>query len=288
MKDKGSFGECELGQIPQYAQLLEATAEAIQHFCVSIVFDDVLCGSGTLIDAFGSLGILTAHHVVKSTLESRKRGDFALVIEEGRPSRFEIERDCIEHFPLGVPVSEGASPDLSFLKLGTAAGRGVSERVVSTLKSKKSFYRVGGKSFDEFRILPLTNVPWFVSGAPASLSVPMTSKTDDGALRVAHLVAEAGFEELVEMDQHDLLTLRLRTNPAPFTDDYGGVSGGGVWVAPLKSTGPNAPPENIEIEPCHLAGVAFRQGVPQGGEISIFANGPRTLETLLSRFKPAS
>lgn len=272
-----SFGEFSIAKsVPHYAELLEAANEAITHFSVGIAYNDKLCGSGTLVDAFGSLGILTAHHVVEATLLSRTEGDFALIIKSG-PHRFVIDPRWIDCISVGIPANEGDHPDLTFLRLNNP-------NVLSTLKSLKSFYRISGKSFDPYRMLPLSKVPWFVSGAPETLSTPMTSTTEEGALRATILIAEATFENLIQDPAGEVLEVSLSISPSPFTHDYRGVSGGGVWIAPLCSEGPDAPSETITIEACHLAGVAFAQS-ELDDRMKILANGPRTLAKLEDKVK---
>jgi hypothetical protein len=63
------FNECMHKDLPKerFEQLRDETMRAIQDFFVSLVFNDKLCGSGTLVDAFEVLGILTAYHVAKET-----------------------------------------------------------------------------------------------------------------------------------------------------------------------------------------------------------------------------
>jgi hypothetical protein len=160
--------------------------DASHDFFVSIIFNDLLRGSGTLIDAWGTLGVLTAYHVAERTLDCDPDGTLTLNIDD-RPHRFEIPRCCIEHVPLGVPDRNRpeSGPDLSFLKLSGTS-------VISTLKSKKSFYRIAGKSFDDYRKIDPEKLFWWIVGAPGSMHRPMSSTTDEGALLAKHLIAEAG------------------------------------------------------------------------------------------------
>jgi hypothetical protein len=278
MMDNQGFGEIPFSDLPheKLATLRQKTADAIHDFGVGIVFDDKLCGSGTLVDVFGSLGVITAYHVVEHSLESRSKGDLCLIVDD-RPHRLEVDPLCVEHIPLGVPAEDAKEngPDLSFLKL-----TGVP--LLSTLKSKKSFYRIGGKSFEQFRGLPLEKVFWFVSGTPGKLSQPMTSKTSEGALAATHLIAEATFKSLEDRETHDVLKLRLLAGTSPFPETYAGVSGGGVWLSPLTMDREKGV-SSLGIEPCHLAGVVYFQGPREPGERDILANGPKTLESRLKK-----
>jgi hypothetical protein len=191
------------------------------------------------------------------------------------PHRFEIDRCCIEHVPFGVPKGRAEEgPDLSFLKL---AG----EPMMSTLKSKKSFYRVSEKSFNNYNVLPPEQLNWWVFGAPAVMAKPMTSKTFEGALFAKHLIAQAGYVSRDEHESFDILRLNLIAGAEPFPDDYRGVSGGGVWIAPLAMEKEKWL-SSLSIENCHLAGVAYFQGDLANGSREIFANGPKALDVLVS------
>jgi hypothetical protein len=156
--------------------------------------------------------------------------------------------------------------------------------MLATLKSKKSFYRVSDKSFDQYRQLPLDKVFWFLAGAPAAKARPMTSKTREGALAAEHLVAEAGFKELSSNGELEYLRLQLIAGTDPFPENYKGVSGGGVWIAPMTMDRPDDF-GSLAVEPCHLAGVAYWQGEFVNGSREIVANGPRSLDVLLQKLR---
>jgi hypothetical protein len=270
------YGEYEFRDLPKdrLESLQRQTIDAIEDFSVSIVFEDELRGSGTLVDAFGNLGILTAYHVAHETLDRDTEGDFCAIICD-YPHRFEIDRNCIDHIPLGVPKGRPEDgPDLSLLKL-------TGEPMMSTLKSKKSFYRMNGKSFQDYDILPPEQLNWWLFGAPAVMAKPMTSKTFEGALFAKHLIAQAGYVSRDEHESFDILRLSLIAGAKPFPDDYRGVSGGGVWVAPLAMEKEKGL-ESLSIENCRLAGVAYFQGDLVKGTREIFANGPKALDILVS------
>jgi hypothetical protein len=282
MKDP-LIGEIELGKIPpdRLSAIRVQAVDASHDFFVSIIFDDVLRGSGTLVDAWGTLGILTAYHVAHKTLDRDTFSSICLTIADF-PHRFEIPRECIEHIPLGIPRPEveAEGPDLSFLKLSGGP-------VISQLKSRKSFYRIGGKTFDGFRAMGPEKLFWWILGAPASISRPMTSTSNEGALMAKHLIAEAGYAGVTDRGNLDVLRLALNAGEGPFPEDYHGASGGPVWVSALTMDEPGADLSTVEFMPCHLAGVVFYQGDLNTADRwrEILANGPRTLESLLERFK---
>jgi hypothetical protein len=284
--DDPLIGEIELGKIPQdrFFAVRRQAVDVSHDFFVSIIFDDVLRGSGTLVDAWGSLGILTAYHVAHKTLDRDPFSSVCLNVADF-PHRFEIPRECIEHIPLGIPRPglEADGPDLSFLKLS-------GEPVISRLKSRKSFYRLSGKTFDEFRAMEPEKLFWWILGAPASISRPMTSTSNEGALMAKHLIAEAGYAGVTDRGNLDVLRLALNAGDDPFPKDYRGASGGPVWVSALTMEEPEADLSTVEYMPCHLAGVVFYQGDLNSADRwrEILANGPRSLETLLQRFNPST
>jgi hypothetical protein len=276
------FGEAKIADIPaeHFAAIKRLAHDESHDFFVSIIFDDVLFGSGTLIDAWGTLGVLTAYHVAQRSLDRDPDGILALNIDD-RPHRFEIPRCCVEHIPLGVPdknyLEKGL--DLSFLKLS-----GLS--IISTLKSKKSFYRIGGKSFDDYAEMDPAKLFWWVIGAPGSTHRAMTSTSDEGALLAKHLIAEAGYGGTIERGDLDILRLVLLAGKNPFPRNYKGVSGGPVWTSALTMEY-GAPLTTSEFTPCHLAGIVYYQGdlSEEGDSRELLANGPRSLASLLKQFE---
>jgi hypothetical protein len=281
--DADRRGEIEIAKIP--AGLLQSlhhkAGDASHDFFVSLVFNDRLIGSGTLVDAWGTRGILTAFHVAK-LLDGDKSGRFCLTIA-GVPRRFEIPREHFTHIPLGKPQRDGDWPDLSFLKLE-------GPEALSTLQSKKSFYRVSDKTLvKDFESAGLEKFFWWIVGAPAETSRPMTSTTDEGALMATHLIALAGYGGITQAGEFDRLRVIVRAGEHPSPTFYGGASGGPVWTSVLLLDGPEADLSTAEFTPCHLAGVLFFQGATDedARTTELFANGPRTLDLLLERqFKP--
>ena len=280
--DDPLIGEIEIDKIPaaHLLSLHQRAGDASHNFFVSIVFNNRLIGSGTLIDAWGTLGILTAYHVA-SLLDKDPLGHVCLPISEVA-RRFEIPRECVEHILLGKPAQDGQWPDLSLLKL-------TGSHVIATLRSKKSFYRVADKSFDQYHAMGLGKLFWWIVGAPEENSRPMTSTADEGALMASHLIAMAGFREIRTKGRFDCLRLAVIAGKWPYPTCYGGASGGAVWTAALLLDRPGADLSTAEFTSCQLAGVLFYQGDVNNLDHSteLLANGPRTLEVLLNEFKPA-
>lgn len=255
----------------KFLEFKNQATDEIEDFSVSLIFNSELRGSGTLIDAFGTLGVLTAHHVVAQTLDRDKSATFGLNIAK-HLHRFEIPRECVEHIPLGWPQSKeytASGPDLSFLKLS-------GEPILSTIKSKKRFYRITGNPIDEFRVSDLQKAPfWWIAGAPLCRS----SRSDRGALTAKHLVAEVNFKSLTQRGKFDYLTLDAGSGEHSFPADYNGVSGGGVWFSPLLIEDENKF-DTLTIGRCQLMGVAYFQMDPINNRREILAHGPGSFESL--------
>jgi hypothetical protein len=273
-----SFEERSVGElsIDVVERLKRTASDRIEDFSVCFVLGDKLAGSGTFVDAFGDLGILTAFHVADELMRESDR-DLSLIIAN-HPHRFELPRDCVEHIPLGKPdkTRPEDGPDLSFIRI-------VGQTQLSTIKSKKSFYLLAGRPFSDLDGVPLEKLFWWLSGVPASSSKPMTSKTREGALVAKFLIADVEFIEHTKKDAgHDILTLAISCSPPPFARNYKGCSGGGIWVATLTKLHPGAGDETLDVDACRLAGVAYYQGDLTDGRRMIFANGPGSILKLRS------
>jgi hypothetical protein len=251
----------------KFIEFKNKAADEIEDFSVSFIFNSELRGSGTLLDISGTLGVLTAHHVVAPTLDRDKKGTFGLNIAK-HLHQFEIPRECIEHIPIGGPKKSGdyteSGPDLSFLKLS-------GEPILSTIKSKKRFYRVTNNPMDEFGEANLQKAPfWWVAGAPLCRS----SRLPEGALVAKHLTAEIDLKALTRRGKFDYLTLDALSGESSFPKDYEGVSGGGIWFSPLVID----ERDNITIDRCRLMGVAYFQKESVDGHREILAHGPISIQ----------
>lgn len=250
--------------------LKETATRSIDDFTVSFVLGDVLWGSGTLVDVSGTLGILTAFHVARDLVRHSDR-NLAMIIAR-HIHRFDLPRECFKHIPIGTPTkdAEERGPDLSFLRLFESPP-------LSTIKSKKSFYRIREKPLEELEALPLESLFWWIAGAPASQASRGGPTSREGAMKVVHLVGQAGFISLDRIEgDFDILSLSINSRESPFATDYGGCSGGGVWTSSLAKD-PRVGDESLEIPPALLVGVMYYQSAEVDGRRNILANGPNSL-----------
>jgi hypothetical protein len=256
-------------------RLQNKAMRSIEDFSICFVLENEFMGSGTLVEVAGELGILTAYHVAKELMSQSEK---ALTIIIGAfLHRFELPREEIEHVVIGLPNPSdlSAGPDLSFIRL-------LSPEKISTLKSIKSFCRLDAKLFEEWSKMPPEALIWWTAGAPASLSIPMTSTSREGAGRAGFLVASVSFvERIKDATGFDVLKISINTGPPPFTDDYRGYSGGGIWVGVLTKEFESDSDDTIDIDAARLAGVMYYQGDLIDGRRMISANGPDSLLMVL-------
>jgi hypothetical protein len=244
----------------------------MSHFIVSLIINQELIGSGTLVRVDHAFAILTAHHVAK-LVESLVVTHLAVNIA-AEPHGFFLPIQTLEHVVVGrcaAGVNEELGPDLSLLRL-------LDRKAIGTIASKKSFYNLDVPTRTQFwSNLPIDQMPWYVVGAPAERSRSEGQHGTRNHLLVAiHLIGEGTFKERVSRDGFDFVTLRLLAGSHNFPLNYGGISGGGVWILPLTMD-PDKGSSTISYDPPLLAGVAFYQFAPDSGKRDIVCHGPESV-----------
>lgn len=126
--------------ILDYPDLLDEIRKEVAEFTVGFAKlekeDAQLAGSGTLIEAEGFFGILTAHHVIE---EFPSRGEIGLIL----PTRFEsqllgsfsVNMNSSRKIAVARGKTDSEGPDLGLLILSP-------EKDVGTIKAKKTFYNL--------------------------------------------------------------------------------------------------------------------------------------------------
>ena len=251
----------------------EATRE-IADFTVSFVSRQRVLGSGTLVTTHGHSGVLTAFHVAE---ELKNRGEkFGMIISE-EIRQYLWEMDWVEIVPVGTPsdpMRPDLGPDLAFIRL-------LEPQKLGTLRSKKSFYRLDGRSFDTWEKYPLKEMSWWIAGSPAEFSTSAGEpNTAQHILSASHFLAEAAFQSKTDRGQFDFVDLEVFAGAESFPADYGGVSGGGIWLVPLRFER-DEDPSTIVREPSFLTGTAFYQGPEDDQKRNIVGHGPTSLYTVV-------
>ena len=239
----------------------------IANFTVGIVIEDDLLGSGTLIDARQRRGILTAHHVASRVMKAED--DSVALVVANHPHRLCVRPSHLTHHVIGSPSSTvDWRPDLSFLEISE-------HELLATLASKKSFIHMDKRSEQTFFAYPRREeLWWFVAGFPAEFSARI--KTDKGLevlTKLSNFVGEATLVRHFEQDDHDYLRLKVYDPAHGFPSNYGGVSGGGIWMVPLEMD-PDKGPHTAKAAELFLAGVCCYQHEPLPDGREVEGHGP--------------
>jgi len=81
-------------------------------------------------------------------------------------------------------------------------------------------------------------------------------------------------------DEFDFVRLRVTAGDYGFPKNYGGVSGGGIWLLPITMD-PDVGPSSINFDAPFFAGVAFHQSGLTGRIRVITGHGPNSIYTML-------
>jgi len=263
----------EYGRWPQThvpAQIKEAGTREMANYTVSLILRQRLIGSGTLIRVGDKHGILTAAHVAAIV----ENADQAIGINVAdHPHGFFIPTQCLEHIVVGATprLDSPDGPDLSILRI-------LDLNRLATIKSKKSFYPLDRPKLVGFwNTLPISEMLWHLVGAPDERS---TSEgmfgTQDHILGIKHFLGEATFKERRIRGEFDFVTLELLAGQYSFPSDYGGVSGGGIWLLPLTMN-PDVGVSTMTYDAPILAGVPFYQREIVNREREIICHGPESI-----------
>lgn len=252
------------------AHIKDAGSREMSNYTVSLILKQKLIGSGTLIRVADTYGILTAAHVAK-IVENADQSVGVNIADH--PHGFFIPKQCLEHVVVGASKSldDADGPDLSILRI-------LDVNDLSTIKSKKSFYPLDKPNLGSFlETLPIGEMLWYLVGAPDEhCRSEGKFGTRNHILAAKHLVAEATYKKREVRNDFDFVTLELIAGDYSFPSDYGGVSGGGIWLLPLVMN-PDVGVSTIAYEAPILAGVAFYQRGVIDGVSDIVCHGPASI-----------
>lgn len=230
-----------------------------------------LIGSGTLIQVDDVYGILTAQHITDLAKRSSlyNKAERIGVSIRNDLHCFSIERQNLTVREIGVPESPSAGPDISVIILpGTDVG---------TIKATKSFwniYRYRDKILNE--PLKIDEGVWAIFGCPDIYSRGIMNLKN--LLRSEAFLGIAGYsgiEEEWKKDTFDYYKLSVLygsdlSNPP---EDFGGVSGGGLWRVVVERRHNN---QLIFRDPI-LYGLAFYQTDVIDNRRSIVCHGRNSI-----------
>jgi len=238
------------------------------NYCVILNFPEANgIGSGTLVSVGRRFGILTAHHVVK--LLKHTDGKFMICLGD-TPVSLTIQKSQYHHVIVGEHDSkfDHLGPDLSFIQI-------VDPALLSGLKGKKSFHPLEENVLSPYDEEHLKQMVWIASGAPHEL-------TEKSVLRGRPLTAYALSHMAVQYHStrqrkgFDYIRLKTTHGADGYPKEYGGVSGGGIWLLGLSEE--NKEPQAI------LQGVVFYHYRPstKSTESYLVAHGTNSIYKKLS------
>jgi hypothetical protein len=191
------------------------------HYCVILVFPKGGNGSGTLVSCHGLYGILTANHVAQ--LLDITKGDFMLCARQ-TPDSITIRSNQYRHVVVGKHHSNRGllGPDLSFIEI-------IDPELLSRLKGAKSFHPLEENLIPPFEAEQLKEMVWIVSGAPDESKEPGTLREKPlTTYTLSHMAVQ--YHSVRHRNGFDYFRMRTTHGADGYPKEYGGVSGGGLWV----------------------------------------------------------
>ncbi len=205
-----------------------------------------LLGSGVLVTAKNQPAILTAHHVLK---ELPKSGRLGLVLSD-KEEKTNIDVNGISYVEMDRGQVDADGPDIGFVRLSGA--------VASSIGAKKSFYNL-----DKHKEALLKNPPrdhvgfWDANGFIEQLTMVDTKTNPKQTVKAfCQFGALGGVVDYKERGKYDYCKfpiIDIRANQKP--DNFGGVSGGGLWQIVLGETDGG----EIKVKESLLRGLVYYQ-----------------------------
>jgi hypothetical protein len=273
--------------MPQVADIDDATLDLalrfIRNHSSPLFLDGELAGSGTFVSWDDQFGILTAHHVPHSPLDSSRRLDFSesssqklglSLVEHAH--RFELEMRYLRVLDIAAPIDPTdlcRGPDLAVIHLGNRAS-------VQDIEARKSFYRLSHQTADRLEASLCADGIFAICGAAKEEERQAVPELGFSEVTVENLCTYYGglvppHSCWFERDGYEYIEIDVRYSGV---DDppkkFGGVSGGGLWQIAVKPS-TDDPARYVVIDDPVLAGVAFCQGVvdPSNGFLRCHAGG---------------
>jgi len=222
-------------------------------------------GSGTLASIRGIKGILTADHVIELGIYRRHLSEFHICYRAAgglRPFQ-DVKISQFDRVTVGK-YSEGheeEGPDLSFMTI-------IDDKLASSLGGIKSFHSLD----DEFDVsnLPLTKMPWTISGSPQDFTVIEATDKGRDLLRISDYHMPALLNSYDKRGAFDYLKLHVNVGDEG-PKDYEGVSGGGIWLVVLIGR------DGVKTPVPSLQGVCYYATLPENGRAVLTGHGPDSI-----------
>jgi len=224
-------------------------------------------GSGTLVSCRSSYGIVTAHHVIASSVY-QKAHEIGFVTGT-TAHRGKLPKDILSEITVGKPLPLSNRPDLAFIRLPRES--------IGWLKAEKSFWNLDRwrKRIEEIN-LPKVAGLWFLLGSPVySMGIEISGDSPREEIWFPGMAGYSAPPHFFEEDEFDYLELAIEIPGASAAKiDFSGVSGGGIWQVILIDKGHG----KISIGECVYRGVAFYQTeIDDEGNRKIICHGLRSI-----------
>jgi hypothetical protein len=225
-----------------------------------------LCGSGTLVNEEDHHYILTAAHVWEVLQRSRQVG---ITAKENLDHRFLIETGAMVASSTEKPAMWGEwGPDLAYLLL--PAG------YVGQIEAHQGcFYNLVRRRQDAPDCDHIET--WLLLGTPAALGDFTPTHAD--FYMVGHY---SRVESRHQRGEFDYLDLDVDTSLPGVPQNFGGLSGGGLWRVRIWSSSCG---DRVEWLPS-LEGVAFYQFPPVGDRRVVRCHGQESIRATVPRRNP--
>ncbi len=269
--------EVRIGDLP--ADLLDNVTRFVGRFSVSLLLDDLLAGSGTLIKCKNMSGILTAHHVVHNPKDRSKRFDFSWNSDQrlglplsDRPHHFDIPMRSVVCIDVGVPPDrdEFSGPDLSVLVLPP--------NEIGKIATRQSFIDISIEREQRLEESIAHGGLWAASGCPKYYQRSRHPSHGFGEVNeFRNVVLYTGICERYQEDEFDYLHLRANApDDIRMPDTFGGMSGGGVWKLRLLRDRKTLD-WSVDYKKSILAGVVFYETLSAGRPKELRCHGGRSI-----------
>ncbi len=223
--------------------------------------ENVVPCSGTLCNLKSAYGILTARHV----WESAKKFPLLLVMTSRGPFKLKTDKivPIVPKAESVFPNTDATLPDIAFLQIDLSQ-----KHKIEALG--KVFYSIDRRAEKLDSYLNRSDGYWSIFGNPKELMQTNLHK-------VTSFIYGTGIDNMVEINGWDYKTvlLNIPDNP-PIPEEFGGVSGGGVWRS-FWTTDKNKElfiVSNI-FEDIVLSGISFYQ--IYGENSKLIAHGPKSI-----------
>jgi hypothetical protein len=243
---------------------------AAYDYSVCLFNGNELIGSATLVSIGNVYGLLTADHVWQRVRRGEDKEHFCILVGSDL-QRFEYPFEGCTPIIVGKysPDHAEQGPDLTFIRLDNFLK-------LETIKSRKSFYPLEPAKGEMFDVIPYDRSMWLVCGAPAEQSSPSAMDSGELILRVSQFAGGGSFVEKVDRDGFDYVKIKIASGESNYPADYGGVSGGGVWIPIQYSEDPEGTVLKSTMS-LLFAGVAYYQHGAEVGYTTLIFHGPKSI-----------